>query len=117
MFALGKLPALGPGLKEQNTSAEIAAISDRLFRGQSHKGVVVGSLGALAEALHRGLPPDLEGKRQVADLGFIRPSFPIAISTMWSTAATAHRRAIDYSARSASPWKPGIRRAARFWKP
>ena len=71
VIGLGKTPALAPGLKEQDSSAEIAATSARLFQNPGHKGVALDSVGALAEALHRVLPPDVDATGQFAGLGFI----------------------------------------------
>jgi hypothetical protein len=71
VIAIGKLPSLAPGLMEQNSSAEIAAVSDRIFRASSHKGVLVESVAGLAGALHRALPADMEATGQTAGLGFI----------------------------------------------
>jgi hypothetical protein len=56
---------------EQDASAEIAAISERLFQSPGHKGIVLDSVNALAEALHKALPPDLDATGQTAGLGFI----------------------------------------------
>lgn len=71
VIALEKLPTLGPGLKEENTSAEIDALSNRLFRGAGHNGLLVGSIGDLPDALHKSLPPDMVAMGQVSNLGFI----------------------------------------------
>jgi hypothetical protein len=71
LIALEKLPSLGPGLMELKTSAEIAALSGRLFKSASHKGILVDSVRDLAEALHRALPPDVLAAGQTAGLGFI----------------------------------------------
>jgi hypothetical protein len=71
VIAIGKTPSLAPGLKQQDSSAEIAALSGRLFQSPGHKGVVLDSVGALPEALHKALPPDMEATGQVAGLGFI----------------------------------------------
>jgi len=71
VIAIGKLPSLGPGLMEQGTSAAIAALSARLFRGSNHRGVHVESEAGLADALRRALPPDVEVTGQTAGLGFI----------------------------------------------
>jgi hypothetical protein len=70
-IALGKTPSLAPGLMEQDASAEIAAISDRLFQNPGHKGVKLDSTGSLAGALHKALPPDVEATGQMSNLGFI----------------------------------------------
>jgi hypothetical protein len=71
VIGLGKTPSLAPGLKEQDSSAEIAAISARLFQSPGHKSVALDSVGALADALHKALPPDMEATGQTANLGFI----------------------------------------------
>jgi hypothetical protein len=76
VIALGKLPSLAPGLRQQPLSAEIAAVSSRLFKDVGHKGVLVGSIGDLPDALHAALPPDLDAKGQVSDLGFIHRRLP-----------------------------------------
>jgi hypothetical protein len=71
VIAIGKLPARGPGLMAQNTSTEVAALSERLFRGSGHVGIFVDSVGGLADALHHALPPDVDATGQVSNLGFI----------------------------------------------
>jgi len=71
VIALEKLPSLAPGLMEQSSSAEIAAISARLFQSSNHKGIQIASISELAEALQRALPPDVEATGQTAGLGFI----------------------------------------------
>jgi hypothetical protein len=71
LIAYGKLPSLGPGLMEQNTSAEIAAISARAFRSGGHKGIEVASVSELADALRRALAPDVQTTGQANGLGFI----------------------------------------------
>ena len=71
VIAIGKLPSIGPGLMEENTSAEIAAISDRLFSGAGHKAIAVDAIGNLADTLHQALPPDVDATGQIEGLGFI----------------------------------------------
>jgi lysophospholipase L1-like esterase len=71
VIALGKLPSLAPGLMEQSSSAEIAAISARLFQSSNHKGTSVASISDLADTLHHALPPDVEATGQTSNLGFI----------------------------------------------
>jgi hypothetical protein len=76
VIAVEKLPTLGPGLMEQNTSAEVAAVSERLFRGSGHAGVFVDSVGGLTYALHSLLPPDMDATGQADGLGFIHRKLP-----------------------------------------
>ncbi|MDR3727746.1 MAG: glycosyl hydrolase [Terracidiphilus sp.] len=71
VIAIGKLPSLAPGLKEQNTSPEIAALSHDIFESGNHSVTQLESIAQLAEALHRALPPDVEATGHTAGLGFI----------------------------------------------
>jgi hypothetical protein len=71
VIAIGKLPSLAPGLKEQTTSPQIAALSREVFGSGNHKGIQLASIGLLAEALYRALPPDVEATGHTAGLGFI----------------------------------------------
>jgi hypothetical protein len=71
VIALGRLPSLAPGLKEKDSSAEIASLSTHLFRENDHNGILVSSLGDLADVLHRALPPDVDASGQMTGLGFI----------------------------------------------
>jgi hypothetical protein len=71
VIALERLPSLGPGLMEQNSSAEIAALSGRLFRDADSKGVFISSVADLADTLRHALPPDFDATGQVSNVGFI----------------------------------------------
>lgn len=71
VIALQKVPSLAPGLLEQKNSADIAALSARLFQNAGHKGILIPSAGELASALHSALPPDVSATGQIAGLGFI----------------------------------------------
>ena len=71
VIAIERLPSLAPGLKEQSMSAEVAALSSRLFLDAGHKGVMVGSVGDLTDALHAALPPDMDAQGQVSNVGFL----------------------------------------------
>jgi hypothetical protein len=71
VIAIGKLPSLAPGLKEQNTSSEIAVLSHEIFESGNHNGIQLKSVAQLADALHRALPPDVEATGHTAGLGFI----------------------------------------------
>ena len=70
VIATGNLPSLAPGLTERAESAEIAAISSKLFAGGG-KGIVVDSISELPNALHRALAPDIETTGQTAGIGFL----------------------------------------------
>ena len=71
VMAIGKAPSIAPGLIDQEDSAEIASLSQRLFKDNGHAGVLVDSVEQLPEALHTALPPDLDAAGQIAGLGFI----------------------------------------------
>ncbi|HEY2861707.1 MAG TPA: glycosyl hydrolase [Terracidiphilus sp.] len=65
VIAVGKTPSLAPGLMEQGDSAEIAAISERLFRDVGHKGIkprwtteAREPWPGMAQALRQSLKPD-----------------------------------------------------------
>jgi hypothetical protein len=67
---------VAPGLRQQNDSAEIAALSDRLFKAAGHRGIFLGSIAQLADALHTALPPDVQSSGQTAGLGFLHRKLP-----------------------------------------
>jgi len=71
VIALEKTPSLAPGLMDQGSSGEVAEISNRLFKTIGHKGILVESLGAVGEALHHALAPDLDATGKTEGLGFI----------------------------------------------
>ncbi len=71
VIAIDKLPSLAPGLREQNESPQVAALSRKLFRSDSHKGTFVNSIDQLPAALHHALPADLDATGQLSGLGFI----------------------------------------------
>ncbi|HTW61762.1 MAG TPA: glycosyl hydrolase [Terracidiphilus sp.] len=71
VIAIGKLPSLAPGLLEQNDAPAIAALSQRIFEHEGHRGDFIGSVSELADALHRALHPDLAMTGTTEGLGFI----------------------------------------------
>ena len=71
VIATGKLPSQAPGLKDQDESALVAALSDKLFMDNGHLGILANSPGDLAGVLHRTLPPDVDAAGQTSGLGFI----------------------------------------------
>jgi hypothetical protein len=71
VIAIERLPSRAPGLMEQNDSAQIAAVSDRLFKRSGHQGILVESIHDLADALHHALAPDLDATGKTEGLGFI----------------------------------------------
>jgi hypothetical protein len=109
VIALEKMPSLGPGFIQLNDSAQIAAVSDRLFKANNHQGIFVNSIGGLADALHLALAPDLDATGQTEGLGFIHRK--LADSDIYFVANTSNRP-VDGSVqfRSARPaleaWNP-----------
>jgi hypothetical protein len=79
VIAVGKTPSLAPGLMEQGDSAEIAAISERLFRGADHPGVLTRpeQLVPGYGFMHVAPPPSLnvQGAHRGA-IGLIRRRLP-----------------------------------------
>jgi alpha-L-rhamnosidase len=88
-IAVGDLPSLAPGLKEQGTSAEIKALSDDLFRSGNHRGIVVDSIAKLPEALHQALPQDVVARGRTTGLGFIHRN--LADSDIYFVANTSNQ--------------------------
>jgi alpha-L-rhamnosidase len=89
LIAIGNLPSLAPGRLEQGQSADIAALSEKLFRMQGHRGVLVDSANDLADALHQALPPDLDREGQTDGLGFIHRE--MATGDIYFLANTSNR--------------------------
>lgn len=71
VIAIGKLPSLGPGLKDQPDSAAIAALSQSLFRSSGAKAIFADAAGQLPSILHSVLRPDVDTDGPSAGLGFI----------------------------------------------
>jgi hypothetical protein len=71
VIALGKLPSIGPGLKDEAESAAIASLSQSLFKSPDAKGILVDSVEQLPATLHSVLRPDVEVTGQNAGFGFI----------------------------------------------
>jgi len=71
VIALEKLPTLGPGLKEQDTSAEIAASFGPRVPGHGSQGHLYQFDWRSSRWLHRALEPDMDAKGQISNLGFI----------------------------------------------
>jgi hypothetical protein len=71
VIALGKLPSIGPGLKDAADSAEIASVSQALFKSPGAKGITVDSPAQLPATLHSVLRPDADVTVQAAEFGFI----------------------------------------------
>jgi len=71
VIATGKAPSLAPGLLEQEQSADVAAVSARLFEGQAHKGILVGSSYGVATAIRQFVAPDLSAQGQAEGLSFL----------------------------------------------
>jgi len=109
VIALEKMPSRAPGLMEQNDSAEIATISNRLFKESGQQGVFLDSIGGLADALHHALAPDMDAIGETEGLGFIHRK--LAGSDIYFVVNTSNRP-LDGSVqfRSARPaveaWDP-----------
>ncbi len=71
VIAIGKLPSLAPGLKDQSSSAAIASTSQSLFKSADAKGIYIDSVAQLPAALHSVLRPDVDASGQTSGLGFI----------------------------------------------
>ena len=76
LIAIGSLPSLASGLKEQSDSPQIAALSNQLFKNSNHPGVLINSIADLPKALHQALPPDVAATGQTEGLGFIHRKLP-----------------------------------------
>jgi hypothetical protein len=94
---------------EQDTSAEIAAVSDRLFRGNNHTGVFMGSVGEVADTLRHALAPDLDATGKTEGLGFIHRK--LADSDIYFVVNTGNRP-VDASVQFRSE-----RAALESWNP
>ena len=117
VIAIGTLPTLAPGLREQADSAQIAALFTRLRSGPNPAITLVRSPSDLPSALHNALEPDLllhtEHPVSTSDrsggLGFIHRKLPsadiyfIANSTNEPVSATASFRPAH---RLAQAWSP-----------
>jgi hypothetical protein len=76
LIAIGSLPSLAPGLKQQQDSQQITALSTQLFINSDHPGVFVRSITDLPQTLHQSLPPDIATTGQTEGLGFLHRRMP-----------------------------------------
>jgi hypothetical protein len=109
VIGIGKLPSLGPGLRNEADSAAIADISQQLVSGANHHGRLLHAVSELPATLHRALPPDLDATGQTAGLGFIHRK--LADSDVYFVANTGNQP-IDASIRFGSS-----RPAVEEWAP
>jgi hypothetical protein len=72
VIAIGTLPSITPGLKDQASSAEIVSLSQSIFKAADAKGIFVDSVAQLSSALHSVLRPDAAWTGKLSGLGFIR---------------------------------------------
>jgi hypothetical protein len=99
LIGIGSQPTLAPGLLEQKDAPAIAALSEKLFRADGHKGTSIDSVEQLAAALHAALAPDLDAQGTKLDLGFIHRELAtsdvyfVVNSSNQPTDATVHFRA------------------------
>ncbi len=117
VIAIGTLPTLAPGLKQQGDSPRLTAIFDHLRAGPTPAITLVRSPSELPAALHNALEPDLLLKTdrplstsdRSGGLGFIHRKLPttdiyfIANSTNEPVSATASFRPTH---RHAQAWSP-----------
>jgi hypothetical protein len=71
VIAVGPQASLAPGFEEQDQSAAVAALSQKLFHADGHKGIAIDSSHELGAALHAALKPDVDTAGQSDRLGFI----------------------------------------------
>ena len=71
VIAIGKMPSMAPGLNEQSNSAEVASLSQSLFKSPSPRGIFIDSLNNLPTILHLVLRPDVDVSGKTDGLGFI----------------------------------------------
>jgi hypothetical protein len=71
LIAIRSLPSLAPGLKQQQDSQQIAALSNQLFTTSNHHGVFIHSITDLPQILHQALPPDIAATGQTEGFGFL----------------------------------------------
>jgi hypothetical protein len=88
VIAIGKLPSLSPGLKEPESSAAIASLSQSLFKSADARGIVLDSVEHLPAALHSVLRPDVDASGRMAGLGFIHRA--LADSDVYFVANTSN---------------------------
>jgi hypothetical protein len=74
VIAIGRVPSKAPGLMDQSNDAEIASLSQSLFRTLGINGMLLDSVQQLPAALHTVLRPDVEATGKTAGLGFIHRS-------------------------------------------
>jgi hypothetical protein len=72
LIATGRAPSLPPGLKEQAETAEVRAISQRLFDGPAARGVLLRAQeSGLAAALRKVRNPDVALSPAAPRIGFV----------------------------------------------
>jgi hypothetical protein len=88
VIAIGKLPSLAPGLKDESHSDLIADLTQQLFRPDhlavfklglpAPNGLFLESIADLPAALHHDLSPDVELTPATPGIGFIHRKLPSA---------------------------------------
>ncbi|HEY1206084.1 MAG: glycosyl hydrolase [Bryobacteraceae bacterium] len=96
LIATGQAPSLPPGLQEQPQTAEVRAISRRLFDGPAARGLLLREEAGLAAALGKLRIPDLALSPAAPQVGFVHRATGFAeIYFLANTGNTAeHTRAI-----------------------
>jgi hypothetical protein len=120
LIATGREPSLPPGLEEQPQTAEVHAISQRLFDGPAARGLLLGEEGAgLAEALGKLRNPDVALSPAAPNIGFVHRTTDFAeIYFLANTGNTAQHTLATFRVRDLEPewWDlfAGTTAAARF---
>ncbi len=71
IVGLGKMPSLAPGFLDLKDSPQVANVIGHIFQGAECRGQQLDSTAEIAAALHKALPPDLDGAGETTGLGFI----------------------------------------------
>ena len=105
LIATGREPSLPPGLQEQPQTAEVLAISQRLFDGPGARALLLkdGAAG-LAAALAKARTPDVALSPAAPQIGFVHRSTGFAeIYFLANTGNTAQHTAATFRVRGLEP--------------
>ena len=105
LIATGRSPSLPPGLEEQAETAEVRAISRRLFDGPAARGVLLREEeGSLAAALRKLGNPDVALSPAAPKIGFVHRSTDFAeIYFLANTGNTAEHTLASFRVHGLEP--------------